>query len=132
MKRIYLPALCGARAAKVLWKDKTAFQENETFSLFYNGRGYFVDADKKDNIKILAVYDERKECAAIVECQVGLGKAILSGVHFEYDYKILDPNDPYLIPIRNELEKEDNHHMQLIRHLLERLNLHLAPKQMVH
>lgn len=46
--------------------------------VYYNGGGYFVGANRG----VLATYPDGK--AAIVSCSVGKGKAILSGVHYEY------------------------------------------------
>lgn len=106
----------GARAAKIFWKD--------TVTVFYNGGGYFVDASSKPQISVLATYDRQGEKAAIIECQVGLGKAILSGVHFEYDPNYLDASDEYLQHIIPDLQSENSKRIQLLQYLLNRLNVH--------
>lgn len=50
---------------------------------FYNGGCFFENADQIDQIKVLAHYDLHDQ-PAVVLCPVGKGKALLSGVHFEY------------------------------------------------
>ncbi len=113
----------GAKAAKVIWKNSLQFQKNSHFTVYYNGGGAFIDADKKNNTTILAYYDTEGEEAAIIECQVGSGKAILSGVHFEYDPNLMDIGDKYLKQIIPTLKSENSQRIQLIHYLLERLNL---------
>jgi glutamine amidotransferase-like uncharacterized protein len=84
----------GARAAKL----KT---EEGEFHAYYNG-GCTFKGDLS-NCQILARYaDLPGEPPAILECQVGKGKAILSGVHLEAAAESLDRYDPFLaefIPI---------------------------------
>ncbi len=116
----------GARAAKVMWRDFFQFQENSHFTVYYNGGGSFVDAKTKNNTTILACYDTEGQETAIIECQVGSGKAILSGVHFEYDPNLLDADNEYLKQIISKLKSEDSKRIQLIQHLLERLNLNCS------
>jgi len=81
----------GARAAKLI-------TGNETFYAYYNG-GCTFEGDFS-NCKILASYAALPGCPpAIIECQVGQGKAILSGVHLETSWNDLDPNDLFLKPL---------------------------------
>ncbi|KAH7311577.1 biotin-protein ligase [Stachybotrys elegans] len=84
----------GARAVR-LNVVKEAFPDtalDNTVS-YYNGGGVFVDAAKfKDNnaVQVLATYDEDINVdggdgkAAVVQCKVGSGKAILTGPHPEF------------------------------------------------
>ena len=60
---------------------------NELISTYFNGGCYFVeDLKSQQKIKILATYEDHpQKPAAIIECNVGKGKAILSGVHPEYN-----------------------------------------------
>lgn len=52
---------------------------------YYNGGCAFVEADSHPSVSVLARYaDIDQEPAAIVNCTVGTGQAILSGVHPEY------------------------------------------------
>lgn len=113
----------GARAAKIFCSSLIPFEGNANILVYYNGGGYFVDASKKDKVTVLASYDIGEEFAAIVECRVGSGRAILSGVHFEYDSELLDASDNYLKPIINILRKNNQRRLDLVRYLLERLNL---------
>lgn len=56
-----------------------------TAKSYYNGGCAFAQASSYPGTRILAYYDELKEKdPAIVLCQVGQGKALLSGVHPEY------------------------------------------------
>lgn len=113
----------GARAAKIIWNDTLEFPKDTFFTVFYEGGGYFVDASTKNQISVLASYDIEGEAAAIIECQVGSGKVILSGVHFEYDPNLLDASDEYLQQIIPDLQNENSKRIQLLQHLLSRLNL---------
>ena len=71
-------SLQGARAVILKWGD-------ETCPFFYHGGGHFVDADRMENVSVIASYDTQKQESAIIQCSVGKGQAILSAVHFEYD-----------------------------------------------
>lgn len=56
-----------------------------TLPVYYNGGCFFVDADKHPNVTVLARYEDiPSHPAAVIECSVERGKAILSGVHVEY------------------------------------------------
>lgn len=113
----------GARAAEIVWRDDKGFERNKTFKVYYNGGGHFKDASRTNCTTILANYSIGENFAAIVECQVGLGKAILSGVHFEYNPDFLDSNDEYLQQIIPFLKEENGARIELIKHLLHRLNV---------
>ncbi|KAI8984219.1 biotin-protein ligase [Mycotypha africana] len=73
------------------------------FKSYYNGGGYFVNAQNYDNVTILCTYqdkgglNEKEEghqpdvsAAAGVQCQIGAGSAVLFGFHPEYDVSLLD------------------------------------------
>lgn len=65
----------GALSARLIAREKT-------FHSYYNGGPYF--SGDFTNVKILARYmDLPDQPPAIIECTVGKGKAILSGVHIE-------------------------------------------------
>ncbi len=61
-------------------------------SAYYNGGCIFVEAEKYDGVSIIARYaDIEGQPAAIVKCEVGAGKAILTGVHPEHSvYKEIE------------------------------------------
>ena len=50
--------------------------------------------EKSDDshVKVLATYEDGRD--ALIECQIEKGRAILSGVHFEYDCN--DLNEKHL------------------------------------
>ena len=70
----------GSRIANIKWH-----QSDESYNVYFNGGCYFKDADQSRNVRILANYTNAgfDGLAAIVECQVGKGKALLCGVHPE-------------------------------------------------
>ena len=113
----------GARAAKIIWEDEGPFDKGTIFTLYYNGGGYFVDAGKAPNTTILGTYDVPEEYAAIVECSVGKGKALLSAVHFEWAPELLDGTEAYLQPIIPVLQSTDSLRTELFTHILERMDL---------
>lgn len=113
----------GAASPAIRWNTSFSFASTSHFTVYYNGGGYFVDAKEKSNTEILAFYDLPEEYAAIVECRVGEGLAILSGVHFEYDHNILNKDDPFLQDILPQLEKGNVNRLLLSRHIFNRFGL---------
>ena len=90
----------GARAALLT-------TEIGNIHVYYDG-GCFFEGDLTD-CKILARYAELPgKPAAIIECKVGKGKAILSGVHLEMSFKDLDPSDVYLQPLISILQQSED------------------------
>lgn len=87
-------------------QDQLGFDETK---VYFNGGGYFVNADKYPGTKILAWYKdepgqidaEKGQKAAMIACQVGQGLAVLAGVHPEYDATLLDPRNPEYGPQPN-------------------------------
>jgi len=89
----------GARAAKIS-------TNTGDFHVYYNG-GCTFEGDLSC-YKILARYVELpSQPAAIIECSMGKGKAILSGVHLEMMPSHLDAKDPYLAPLIPILEESE-------------------------
>lgn len=118
----------GARAAKLFWQLPKPFAVNQQFTVLYNGGGNFVDAENYPNVTVLARYKPEKageiiQPAAIVECIVGKGKAILSSPHFEWLPATLDTESTHLNAIKPELEANEGQRLVLAKHLLERLNI---------
>lgn len=66
----------GAHAADIDYLGKQ-------IHLYYNGGCTFEGGGEKEGIEILARYSDVSHLPAIIHCQVGNGRAILSGVHFE-------------------------------------------------
>lgn len=115
-----------AKSCEIRWIDTLGFQKDTIFTVYYNGGGYFVDAATKNQVTVLATYDLNEEFAAIIECRVGRGKAILSGVHFEYDPNLLEADNAYLKQIIPALKTGNAQRLQLVKHILERLNLEFS------
>lgn len=56
-----------------------------TAAAYYNGGCAFIEAEKYSTVSVIGRYADLDETpAAIVECAVGAGKALLCGVHPEY------------------------------------------------
>ncbi|KAG0298564.1 biotin holocarboxylase synthetase, partial [Dissophora globulifera] len=116
--------------------DQLGFEETR---VYFNGGGYFVDADKYPGTEILAWYkdtdvdgdglDGAKPKAAMITCQVGQGLALLTGIHPEYDAVHLDAANPEYGPLPNvvsRLLEKDQERVVLLRNLLTRLGLKLS------
>jgi biotin--protein ligase len=128
----------GAHAiALELDSDLLGLQDTLRPKVYVNGGPYFVQIAPDDCVKTLAWYsggnDTRKP--AIVECEVGLGKAILCGPHVEYDAEELDKDAKsaiaseetrrYLSRIVPSLLNSNTARGILMKKLLERLGLTL-------
>ncbi len=71
----------GAREAPIRWQEGVC-------GLYFNGGCFFEAPEVYEAVEVLATYDDLEGSpAAIVSCQVGQGRAILSGVHFECSVK---------------------------------------------
>ncbi|KAF9411950.1 biotin holocarboxylase synthetase [Podila epigama] len=110
--------------------------------VYFNGGGYFVDAEAMAGTQVLAWYknetgqiQHRSSSigspssglkAAMVACAVGRGLAVLSGVHPEYDASHLDPRNPEYGPqpnvVTHLLEREHERRI-LLRSILFKLGL---------
>jgi glutamine amidotransferase-like uncharacterized protein len=88
--------------------------------VYFNGGCRFVGEDA--NCKVLARYqDIEDQPAAIIECKVGQGKAILSGVHPEYSGWDLCSQDAHLISLLPSLVLAEKQRRFLFQSLLSRL-----------
>lgn len=107
----------GSRAAKI----STAFPDlSETF-VFYNGGGYFENAESHSNIQIIASYQNK--LPAIIYIKYGKGQVILSGVHFEYNADLLNYKDQYLQNVIPDLIKSTTSRNKLIIEIFKILNI---------
>jgi len=111
----------GVRSAKLIWEGDSDFSNQDSFSIYYNGGGYFVDALEKTGVSVLASYNLEIKLPAIIKCRIGLGIAILSGVHFEFDPTILDTKDTHLQSIIPELIASNNCRVLILKNLLKSL-----------
>ena len=69
----------GARTSLIQYRS-------QKLHIYFNGGAYFPLPEENSNVKILAFYEEISQ-PAILQCKVGKGIAILSGVHFEVSYQ---------------------------------------------
>lgn len=104
----------GAYAAPISWGGG--------LPVFYFGGGHFVDADKINDITILARYLISEEPAAVVIRNIGKGKVLLSGIHFERDPNTLE-DIPKLQAIKKELIAVEPARKVMVREFLEALDL---------
>ncbi len=97
----------GARAAKL----QTALG---VFDVYFNGGCYFSGDFSK--VRILARYlDLEGHPPAILECPIGKGKAILSGVHLETSSDSLDPKDPIVEILQKSESKRQKYWNSLLK-----------------
>lgn len=81
----------GARAAEI----HTTINNIKSLKVYYNGGGFFQNAEQFENVQVMANYAENN-LPAIIKLNIGNGKVVLSGVHFEVDPYQLDNKDPFL------------------------------------
>lgn len=116
-------SLQGVEAASLTWK------EQEPFYAYFHGGCRFLEAEKYENVEILGTYSDLENSpAAIVLCQVGKGKAALTGVHLEYSAPYLYRFNPYLEPIYPLLQQGEESRRASFRLLLESVNVNLTTK----
>lgn len=116
----------GTRAAKIYWQLNHPFVQEQGIYVYYNGGGSFIEPEKYSNTVVLARYQPEVGDtlpAAIIECQVGKGLAILSGPHFEWDPENLDTTAEQLRNIKPILVANNTDRLFLARHLLARLGI---------
>jgi len=108
----------GARAASIQFLDNPS-----PVYCYFNGGCYFADVKQAQNTKVLASYsDIACNPAAIIECSIGKGVAILSGVHFEYSASDLSP-DKYIKTALPKIAATERERLLLFRNLLHRLRI---------
>ena len=91
--------------------------------VYFNGGCYFHGGEN-ENITVLARYMELKDHpSAIVGCQVGLGCAILSGVHFEYQQSASSFQKTEGKGMSEKLEPTENERKVLCAQIMKRFGL---------
>ena len=90
-------------------------------TVFYNGGGFFENAEKYPNTSIVGTYDN--DLPAIILIHYGKGKVLLSGVHFEYDPALLNQNDEYIKKIIDPLRKANNTRKILFNQLMKAIGI---------
>lgn len=107
----------GARAAYLKINSELGLDIKDCY-IFYNGGGYFVDAENIKNTEVLARYEDNKP--AIIKCTYGNGTAILSGVHLEYIPELI--KNKSLNNIRETLKTHNTARIKLLNYLFKNLN----------
>ena len=83
--------------------NTVALRRKDPCYTFYNGGGYFEDAEDYQTVRTLARYSKINK-AAVVACAVGKGQAVLSGVHFEYRPSAFNDSNAEELMLKNELQ----------------------------
>ncbi|KFH71359.1 hypothetical protein MVEG_01658 [Podila verticillata NRRL 6337] len=126
--------------SEIFGQDQLGFSETK---VYFNGGGYFVDAESTPGTQVLAWYKNEPGQirhslsssatsglkAAVVACQVDRGLAVLSGVHPEYDASHLDPRNPEYGPQPNvvtRLMEKEHERRILLRSVLSKMGLKLS------
>src|SRR3989304_9901603 len=109
----------GVEAALISWTDSQCRS-------YYNGGCAFEKAEQYDNVEVLGRYlNLEGSPAAIINCKVGKGMALLSGVHIEYSSLLLSRTDPYIERIITLLLSGEEKRRQVFQEMLLRLGLTL-------
>jgi biotin--protein ligase len=66
------------------WGTAAVRLQPQGAAVYYHGGGAFLEAQRYDTVEVMARYSLPPYGAAIVACQVGLGVAVLTGVHPEF------------------------------------------------
>ena len=72
---------------------------------------------------IVSLSDIKENPAAIVECKVGKGIAILSGVHFEYNHDALNLNKSENAIIKKKLKATATERKKLFVYIMSQLGI---------
>jgi len=102
-----------AKSQNIFFKKKS-----DSMHLFYNGGGYFEDADPKE---VIASFDKSHTYPAIVLRKFGKGRVLLSGVHFEYDSKHFDSTDRHMQKLQPKLTGDDKKRLEFVDEILHSL-----------
>lgn len=107
------------RGARIAYLN--LFESNREISVYYNGGCAFIAPEEHPNTQVISRYqDIESNPAAIVECTVGKGRAILSGVHPEYSHSYLSCTRSRMLPELKNIEQLRRH---LFQYLLSRLDV---------
>ena len=114
----------GAQIAK-LHLFSTSSSSNS--AAYYNGGCAFVDAEKYDGISVIARYADIQETpSAIIKCNIGVGKAILSGVHPEYSTEYEETKKRIQGPMFFELKEIEKKRRTLLLTIFNQLDLQVV------
>jgi glutamine amidotransferase-like uncharacterized protein len=102
----------GSRAATIY----TTLPNVTKTIVFYNGGGFFENAEQYPNAKVIGTYDNN--LPAIILINYGKGKVLLSGVHFEYDPFLLNSKDQHIQKIIEPLREGNESREVLFKNLM--------------
>lgn len=92
--------------------------EEKSVYVYYNGGCTFTRAEEIPDIEVLSYYLEGEKCPAIIECSVGEGKAILSGVHIEVQAVLCKNEEKLFEDLKSTEEQREHFFHQLLDRLL--------------
>lgn len=96
--------------------------ECEHIPMYYNGGCYFHGVVDEPDLVVLGRFADAPEMpAAIIECRVGQGRAILSGVHFEFSDQAKNLRGPEMQTFRDILHDTQKLRDRIFIELLDRL-----------
>lgn len=99
----------------------------EDCHVYFNGGCFFDKAEEYKGVEILSFYKKLEERAAsIVQCQVGKGRALLSGVHLEFSAAHLIRDNPHVERFLPLLQESEERRRQLFRAVLQRLGITIS------
>lgn len=107
---------------------------------YYNGGAVFVDAEKYDNVTVLASYKEQvhvdqgddTRASAIVHCKVREGDVILTGTHPEFVPEMMHSSqEPSYLETVKLLKENDEVRKKFLRACLLRLGLKVNDDEIV-
>ena len=107
----------GARAARISYKE-------DDLSVYYNGGCYFADGLKHPDIQVISRYLEVDgHPPAIISCAVGKGRAVLSGVHFEFSSDSFGSDSALIQKVILGILPYESKRLELVREILSFLRL---------
>ena len=106
-----------------MFVDLNSLNVKNFTKIYYNGGGYFVGAQDKTDVSIIANYPGLEKKAAIIEIPVGQGRVILSAVHFEHNPFTVYSRDKHLLKVNAELKNYEKERKKLFKYILNRLNI---------
>lgn len=128
----------GARAVRVKADEANlagSWEPPESFRLYFNGGGVFVDAAKMRDrgVEVLASFEDELDVdggdgkAAVVYCKVSQGHAILTGPHPEFAAVNLEPHPQVegYDDLIKALAEDDDHRTNFLKACLEKLGLEI-------
>ncbi len=93
--------------------------EAKIVNVYYNGGGYFKDAENYEEVNVIGWYDN--DLPAIIS--INNGSIILSGVHFEYDLAIMNLDGIYNKDLIEQMLINDSDRQIMLRQILSTMNL---------